>query len=271
MSGNPPGNPVTDENLSNPPPQPSTSPAYAVPAPLQQVACPRCYTLVPMGTRFCTQCGSAIPPPTPWPTVPAPAPRRNTALIAVAVVLIAVLVVGVAGYMIYQNDQAQVLQTAKNNESNSANQAPNLLQFTCFSNRTDFSHLSGIQATGFSGYATVYETFGVSNPSSFAMEATWTITLDYPSAGWVLSNSQTFHEAPNGGVAYPEFAFTVTGNQLNQTPSNANFTEFSATLDGTYQVIGSYATYTPTTHSTYDSASNSGNGSLGSGGNLPRC
>jgi hypothetical protein len=226
-----------------------------------------------MGTRFCPQCGNAIPPPTPWPIVPgpAPAPKRNTAVIIVAVVLIAVLAVGAAGYFIYQNDQAQVLQTAKNNEANAANQAPNQLQFTCFSSRTDNSTLFGNRANGFSGYVTIYETFGVSNPTNFAMDATWTITLDFPSAYLVLTNSQTFHEGSNGGLAYPVFAFTITGTQLNSTPSNANLTIFTVTLDGTYLVTGTYATYTPTTHSTYDSTSNTGNGILSSTGNLPSC
>jgi hypothetical protein len=103
------------------------------------------------------------------------------------------------------------------------------------------------------------------------MDVTWTITINYPSVGWVLSDSQTFHEAPNGGLAYPVFAFTVTGNQLNNRPANANFTIFNVTFDGTSQVTGAYATYTPTTHSTYDSTSGTGNGSLGTGSGLPKC
>lgn len=204
---------------------------------------------------------------------PAPAPesKRKVAVIIVAVVLIAVLAVGIAGYIIYQNGQAQALQIAKNNEANAANQAPDQLQLTCFSNSTDNSHLTYTPGYGYSGYVTVYETFGVSNPTLFAMAVTWTITLDYPSAGWVLTNSQSFHEAPIGGLAHPRFAFTVTGTELNNTPTNANFTIFTVTLDGTYQVTGTYATYTPTTHSSYDSTSNTGNGSLGTNTNLPKC
>jgi len=192
-------------------------------------------------------------------------------LIIVAVVLIAVLVIGVGAFLVYQSQQQQVLQAAKNSEANAANQAPNQLQFTCFSNRTDSSHLSGSRTYGFSGYLTVYETFGVSNPTTFGMDVTWSMTLDYPSAGWVLSDSQTFHESPKGGVAYPIFAFTLTGSQLNSTPSNADLTIFHAALDGTYRVVGTYDTYTPTTHSTYDSTTSSGNGSLGTGGDLPNC
>jgi hypothetical protein len=272
MSGNPPDSTVGSENLSSPAPQPVTPQAYTSPVP-QNVACPSCYTLVPIGTRYCPQCGNAIPPPTTWPGVPAPAPapRRNTALIIVAVVLIAVLVLGIGGYLVYQQGQQRVLQAAKNSEANAANQSVNQLQFTCFSNRTDSSHLSYTQGYGYSGYTTVYEKFGISNPTNFAIDATWTITLNFPSVGWVLTDSQTFHEAPNGGVAHPEFAFTVTGSQLNTKPSNANFTIFQVTLDGTYQVIGAYANYTPTTHSTYDSTTSSGNGSLGTGSGLPKC
>lgn len=203
-----------------------------------QVACPNCYTLVPTGTRYCPRCGNAIPPPT-WPSVPpgAEPPKRNTTLIIVAVVLIAVLVAGVAGYLVYQNTRQQLLQTAKNSEANAANQAVNQLQFTCFTNRADRSQLSYTAGYGFSGYLTLYETFGVSNPTNFVIDGTWIFAIDFPSAGWVLKNTQTFHLSSNG-VAYPVFAFTITGNQLNNTPSNADFTRSSATLDGTYAVTG---------------------------------
>jgi len=273
LSGNPPDSTLGEGNPPSPAQQPTTPPIYSPPAVPQQVACPHCYTLVPTGTRFCPQCGNAIPPPTTGPTVPtpAPAPRRNIALIIVAVVLIAVLVLGVGGYLLYQQGQQRILQDAKNSDANAANQSVNQLQFTCFSNRTDSSHLSYTQGFGYSGYATVFETFGISNPTNFAMDVTWTITIDYPSVGWDLSDSQTFHEAPNGGVAYPMFGFTVTGSQLNNRPANANFTIFDVTLDGTYQVTGAYATYTPTTHATYDSTTSSGNGSLGTGNGLPKC
>lgn len=264
---------MSGENPPSPAQPPVTSPAITTPIPPEHVACPNCYTLVPTGTRYCPQCGNAIPPPTTWPGIPAPAPapRRNVALIVIAVVLVAILVVGVGGYVLYQQGQQRVLQDAKNTDANAANQAVNQLQFTCFSNRTDTSHLSYTQLYGFSGYTTVYETFGISNPTSFTIDATWTITIDYPSVGWVIINSQTFHEAPNGGVAYPVFAFMVTGSQLNNRPSSANYTIFTVTLDGIYQVTGTYATYTPTTHSTYDSTTSSGNGSLGTGSGLPKC
>jgi len=271
LSGNPPDNTMSSGSPSSQAQQPPTPSPSTMPAQPQRVACPNCYTLVPMGTQYCPQCGNAIPPPS-WPAVPSvtQAPKRNTALIVVAVVLIAVLILGVAGYALYQNQQ-QVLQAAKNSEANAANNSVNQLQFTCFSNRTDLSHLSGTLASGFSGYVTVYETFGVSNPTTFTIDITWTITIDYPSAGWVLRNIQEFRESPNGGVAYPEFAFTVTGSQLNNTPSNANFTIFNVTLDGSYLVTGTYVTYTPSTHSTYDSTTSSGNGDLGSGNGLPTC
>jgi hypothetical protein len=264
---------VSGENPPSPAQPPTSPPAFSTPISPQEVTCPNCYTLIPIGTRYCPQCGNAIPPPTTWAGIPTPtpAPKRNVALVVVAVVLIAVLVVGVGGYLLYQQGQQRVLQDAKNSDANAANQSVNQLQFTCFSNRTDVSHLSYAQGYGYSGYITVYETFGISNPTNFAIDSTWTITIDYPSVGWVLTDSQSFHEAPNGGVAYPAFAFTVTGAQLNNRPTNANFTIFTVTLDGTYQVTGAYATYTPTTHSTYDSTTSSGNGSLGTGNGLPKC
>ena len=270
MSGNPPDNNASSGSPSSPAQQPPTPLPNTVPGQPQQVVCPNCYTLVPMGTRYCPQCGNAIPPPT-WPAVPSipPAPKRNTALIVVAVVLIAVIVLGVAGYALYQNHQQQVLQAAKNSEANAANNSVNQLTFTCFSNRTDTSNISGTRGS-LSGYLIVHESFGISNPSSFVIDATWTIALDFPSAGWLLRNTQTFHLSPNG-VAYPQFGFTITANQLNNTPTSANFTTFNVTLDGSYQVTGTYATYTPTTHSTYDSTTSSGNGNLGSGNGLPKC
>jgi uncharacterized protein HemX len=132
LSGTPPDNTVGSENPLTPPQHPAIPPAYTTPT-AQQVACPNCYTLVSAGTRYCPQCGNAIPPPTTWPGVPAPAPapRRNTALIIVAIVLIALLVAGVGGYIVYQQGQQRVLQAAKNSEANAANQAVQQLQFTC--------------------------------------------------------------------------------------------------------------------------------------------
>lgn len=173
--------------------------------------------------------------------------------------------------MLYRQNQARILQDAKRSEATDANNAPYNLQVTCFSNRTDDTHLTYSVTNGYYtyyGYATVYEKFGVYNPTRFAMDVTWTITIDYPSAGWQLSDRQTFHESTNG-TAYPEFSFTITGYQLTITPTHANFT---VAIDGSYRVIGTYATYDPTTHETYDSATagNTGNGP-GSQNNLPKC
>src|SRR5439155_25247467 len=131
----------------------------------------------------------------------------------------------------------------------------NTFIFTCFTNRNNTSNISCTLGS-LSEYMIVHETIRNSNPSNFVIDATWTIALDFPSAGWLLRNTQTFHLSPNG-VAYPEFGFTITANQLNNTPTSANFTTFNVTLDGSYQVTGTYATYTPTTHSTYDSTTSS--------------
>jgi hypothetical protein len=227
-----------------------------------------------MGTRFCPTCGNAIPPPAPW-TVPTAAPTRpsgrNIVKIVVAVVLIILIVSGVTGYLVYQQGQQRILQDAKNSEATAASQAPNQLQITCFANSTDGSHLSYSAGVGFSGYVTVYETFGLSNPTKFVMDGTWAITIDYPSVSWILSSTQSFHLAANGGIAYPKFAFTVTGTQLNNKPANANLTIFTVTLDGTYHVSGTYATYNPTTHETYDSSTSAGTGALGGGSGLQEC
>jgi len=237
----------------------------------QQVACPTCNTLVAVGTSFCPQCGSPIPSTAPpaWPIIPpAPAPKRNVALI-VGIVLIAVIVIGIGGFAFYQNQQQLILQAAKNSDRDAANQSVNQLQPTCFSNRTDVSHLTHMNGV-FYGYMTIYETFGISNPTRFAIDATWTLTIDFPGPNWVLTNAQTFHMATNE-TGYPTFAFQLTGNQLTKLSPSTDLKTYSVTLDGSYLVTGTYATYTVNQHSTYDSSSNTGTGTIGSSGNVPKC
>jgi hypothetical protein len=239
--------------------------------PPQQVACPNCNSMVALGTAFCPQCGNPIPSTVPpaWPIIPPPpVPKRNIKLI-VGIVLVAIILIGVGGYAFYQNQQQLALQAAKNSEKDAANQSVNQLQPTCFTNRTDTSNLSYSNGV-FYGYLIIYETFGISNPTKFAMDATWTLTLDFPGPSWVLTNAQTFHMIANG-VGYPTFAFRVTGTQLNNLTPTTDLTTFTVTLDSSYQVAGSYATYTETQHSTYNSSSNTGTGTIGSSGNMPKC
>src|SRR6266545_1982916 len=143
-------NKIAGEGQPSPAQQPTSTPTPP-PQPLanysmqpQQVACPTCNTIVAVGTAFCPQCGSPIPSTLPpaWPVIPpAPAPKRNVALI-IGIVLIAVLVIGIGGFAFYQNQQQLVLQAAKNTERDAANQSVNQLQPTCFTNRTDVSQLS---------------------------------------------------------------------------------------------------------------------------------
>ena len=254
-----------------PPPTTPPQPPISFPVQPQQVACPTCHTMVAVGTAFCPQCGSPIPSTVPsgWPiTPPAPAPKRNVALI-VGIVLIVIIVIGIGGYAFYQNQQQLVLQTAKNTERDAANQAPNQLQATCFSNRTDVSNLSYSNGV-FYGYATIYETFGISNPTRFAMDATWTLTVDFPGPRWVLTDTTPFHIV-GSGTGYPTFAFRLTGNQLNNLNNMTDFKTYTVTADSSYLVTGTYATYTVTQHSTYDSSSNTGSGTLGGSGSLPKC
>ena len=212
----------------------------------QQVACPTCNTLIAVGTAFCPQCGSPIPSTVPpgWPVIPsAPAPKRNVAII-VGIVLIAVIVIGIGGFAFYQNQQQLVLQAAKNSEKDAANQSVNQLQATCFSNRTDISNLSYSNGV-FYGYATIYETFGISNPTRFAMDATWTINADFPGPSWVLTDTSPFHIVASG-LGYPTLAFRLSGNQLNNLNNMTDFKTYSVTLDASYLVTGTYATYTVT-------------------------
>ena len=80
-----------------------------------------------------------------------------------------------------------------------------------------------------------------------------------------------FHLSANG-TARPIFNYRVSGSQLNNLPPNPNLTTFKVTLDGTYVVTGTYATYLLTQQSNYDSSTMSGNGFLSSGtSNMPSC
>jgi hypothetical protein len=172
--------------------------------------------------------------------------------------------------VLYNNAQAQILQAAKTSDRNAANQSIDQLQPTCLSVRTDSSTLYGSPGS-YSGYRTVYETLGISNPTRFPMDATWALTLNYPSVGWVLADTETFHLSANG-TARPIFNYRVSGSQLNNLPPNPNLTTFKVTLDGTYVVTGTYATYLLTHQSNYDSSTMSGNGFLSSGtSNMPSC
>ncbi len=160
------------------------------------------------------------------------------------IVLVALLVVGGVGTVVYLNIQQErdrenqlVLQTAKNAEQTAANQAPDQITITCFTVTNDTSHLTySPYYSSFSGYAIIYETFGVSNPTKFSMDATWTLTFSYTSVGW-----------------------------------DPDFTQFMTTLDGTYTVTGTYSTYSVTQHQTYDSTTTIGGSSIGSANSLPKC
>jgi hypothetical protein len=187
----------------------------------------------------------------------------------VGIVLIAIIVIGIGGYAFYQNQQQVILQAAKNSDRDAANQSVNQLQNTCFSNRTDTSTLSYSNGV-FYGYATIYETFGIYNPTRFPMDATWSITIDFPGPSWVLTTTQPFHLVA-AGTGYPTFAFKVTSTELNNLTPTTDLKTFTVTVDSSYLVTGTYATYTLTQHSTYDSSSNSGTGTIGSSGSLPKC
>ncbi len=254
-----------------PPPTTPPQPPVSFPVQPQQVACATCHTMVAVGTAFCPQCGSPIPSTVPsgWPiTPPAPAPKRNPALI-VGIVLIAVIVIGIGGFAFYQNQQQLILQAAKTSDRGAANQSVNQLQNTCYSNRTDVSNLSYSNGVYY-GYATIYETFGIYNPTRFAMDATWTITIDFPGPNWVLTTSSPFHLVATG-TGYPTFALRITDTQLNNLTPTTDFKTYTVTLDSSYLVTGTYATYTVTQHSSYDSSSNTGTGTIGSSGNMPKC
>ncbi len=267
---------MTSENPLGPVHGPGVPPAPGPVVSQPQIACPNCFTIVAPGTAYCPNCSGSIPPP--WPGIPAaPPPRKPRTLLIIGIVLLVLLVLGGVGTVVYLNIQQQqqrenqlVLQAAKNTEQNAANQAPDQFTITCFTATNDTSHLSYSQYTGYAGYARVYETFGISNPTKFSIDATWTLTFSYPSVGWVLTSSIPFHLAANG-VAYPTFTFQIDATQYNNLPSNPDFTQYNGAVDGTYTLTGTYAAYSVTQHSTFDSTTNAGGSSPGSTNNLSKC
>jgi len=223
------------------------------------------------GTAYCPNCGNAIPPSWPPVSQPVVAPRKSRIGVITGLVLVALLVTGVGGYLVYNNAQQQVLFAAKNTEQTSANEAPSQIQFTCFAITPDGSHLTYDQYTHtYAGYALISEKFGLSNPTRFAMDASWTLTIDFTSLSLVLTSTEPFHLAPNG-AAHPIFAFQVTGAQYNSLPSNPDFSKFTTTLAATYAITGTYSTYNLTQHSTYNSVTGTGTGTLASSANMTPC
>ena len=222
------------------------------------------------GTAFCPNCGSAIPPLGPAIPVPVAAPRKRRTGLIIGIVLVVILVGGVAGFLFYNNVQQQVLQTAKNTEQVTANQAVNQIQFTCLSVATDGSHLSHDSYYGYSGYAEIRETFGLSNPTRFQIDATWSFKLNFTAVHLVTTSTASFR-LPASGAARPVLAFQITGAQYNSLPSNPDLSKFEVTLDAAYTVAGIYSTYNLSQHSMFNSATQSGTGGLGSSASLSSC
>lgn len=239
-------------------------PSY-IPEQHQLVTCPNCMVTVPYAS-FCSNCGASLPPI--WPPVIAapPVPRRSRRLIIgiILAIILATSVAGVFGYTMYQNNQQSIQQAAKNSELLAANQAINQLSITCFSNRTDISTLI-VTTNPPSGYVTLYEKFGVNNPSQYSMDATWTLTFNYPAASVILSSIQSFRLSAKS-TSYPEFAFHITASDITSLHSIAGATpQFIVTLDGAYSVTGSYSTYHINQHQSYDSSTSSSAGGFGTG------
>jgi len=237
-----------------------------------QPICPNCKQPVAYGVRFCPKCGSQLmtaPPMSYGPPIMSMPEQKHHAekRLAIAIVLVVLALTGVGGFIFYStvlNGNGGVLQAAAAaTDKSGASNAVDGLQITCTTTSTDTS--------GLPYSASIYLTFGVSNPSKYQIESTWTITYDYAAAGVVLTTSQTFH-VPAQGVAYPRWQLTMTSGQLSSLGSSSN-PSFTVSLDRTFIVHGSYGTYDFTRHDTYNSASgvSSGTSSTGSTGNLPAC
>lgn len=233
----------------------------------ETVTCPSCNTNVPYAA-FCNNCGANLPPffvPPAYGEIPH---RRSRALVLgiILVIVLAASIAGVAGYVTYQNRQQSIEQAAHNSELLAANQAITQLTITCFSSRSDTSMLVNA-TTGLTGYMMFYEKFGVANPSTYSMDARWTLIFNYTPIAVQISSVQSF-DLPSKGTAYPEFAFRITGSQVTAFHSaTSTVPQFTATLDGTYLVNGTYSTYHISQHQTYDSSTSTGTNAGGHGGN----
>lgn len=228
------------------------------------VNCPGCNSQVSYAS-FCSKCGARLPPVFLPPAIrEIPHRRRSRALVLgiILAIVLGVSVAGVAGYFTYQDRQESIQQAAAHSELIATNQAIALLSITCFSNRTDTSTF--VRTSPTSGYLTLYEKFGVYNPSQYSMDTTWTLTFDYTSIHVVLSSLRAFHLS-TASTSYPEFPFLVTATQASTLASAIGTPQFTATLDGTYIVTGTYSTYHISQHQTIDSWTGTGTQGVSAG------
>ena len=192
--------------------------------------------------------------------------HRSQRNLAIAIVLIALAISGVGGFFIYNyvmSNRNAIQAVAAANEKSAASSAVDGITLTCTSFAVDSSN---------PGYGASFSfTFGVSNPSKYPMDSTWTLRIDYTGAGVILSSSQTFPIAAQG-VAYPKWHFTITQSQA-QALASASDKSFTGSFDRSYTVHGTYGTYDLTRHDTFDSStgSSTGTGSTGSSGSLQSC
>ena len=142
--------------------------------------------------------------------------HREDKRLAIAIVLVALALFGVFGFLLYDMTQpgGTIFQSsAAASDKAGASSAVDNLQATCLSTSSDTS--------GLPYSATVYITYGLSNPSRYSMDSTWRLTIDYTGAGVVLTSSQTFH-VPAQGTAYPRWQFTMTSGQISALNSATN-------------------------------------------------
>jgi len=238
--------------------------------PSQFTTCPNCRQSVAFGLRFCPHCGSQLTtmPPVGYgpPIMSAPeVQHREDKRLAIAIVLVALALFGVFGFLLYDMTQpgGTIFQSAAAaSDKAGASSAVDNLQATCLSTSTDTS--------GLPYSATVYITYGLSNPSRYSMDSTWRLTIDYTGAGVVLTSSQTFH-VPAQGTAYPRWQFTMTSGQISALGQATN-QNFVVSIDTSFTVHGTYGIYDVNRHASYDSATNTSTGTgSSSSSTLPSC
>ncbi len=256
---------------------PSGLPNHAGPT---TVTCAYCRQAVLAGTRFCPNCGNQLlsvpasslggyapPGVTPLPGAP---PRNNTKMI-IAVVIIVLIVLSVGGtvaYLAYTDmvkaNEAAARAAALTNDKSGASSAVDNVQITCSSHSYDTSSLPYT--------ATFYITLGAFNPSSYPMDTSWTLTVNYPDAGVVLTDSQYFH-IPAQATAYPKWEFLMTYGQISALNNASSNQSYRVSLDRTFTVYGSYDNYDFTSHDTFNSSStgSSSTGSSSSRSSFPSC
>ncbi len=218
---------------------PAQGPATMTPSPAEPrpLACPRCYSIIPQGAGFCPRCGAAVPPPAwgqPLPYAAPTQPRRNWVPIVIGVVIVLVVIASFGVSYVLAAGAADSVDNGVFCASTSSNVNP-------------------LALTG-----TVKITYGVENPSSVGVHATWTLSIDY-GGGVFLTDTRSF-DVPAHSKTYAIFTYTITAFQASQIQNSSPTVEF--VRDYSALAFGFHRTSSTTVSSSSSSSS---------GSSLPNC